>query len=815
MNILVITYWSFREPLIQAATLPYLEILSELVGPDDRIHLHTLEKPHLRLSAEELENQRVELDKLKITLITQNYHRFGFRAMLAWVMNLIKLTRYCRKNDIQIIHAFGSPAATSAHVLSKFTKLPYVVDSYEPHAESMVENGSWRKGGFAHRVLRYFERLQTRSAKGVLATTEGMRAYAAQTYRHIPRVFVTRPACVNTSLFNPQIKPVTQRSELGISDQAIVCIYAGKIGGIYLDREIFDFFSVCRKHWGDRFEVIMLSDASRDVIEALAKAAGLPTDIVTLRQVPHYDVPSYLALADFAINPVKPVPSKRYCTSIKDGEYWAMGLPVVIPANISDDSDLIREAEIGAVLESLSPAQYQSAVEEIDRLLEPSRRQAEKQRIAKIAEKYRGMHIARAAYAKLYGADGVLRKPTKSFLVLIYNSFRDPLFQNLMYRYLLRQSRENLHYHFDLITFEQRKYALTAEERRNTRILLASEGVEWHPLTYHSGAFMFIKKAWDFTNALVRVARIRLARRTKMIIAFANTSGSISLILSRLLKTKLMVYSYEPHSEFLAEFGIWKRNGWRFKVLNRLEQRLGKKAEYVLTGTRHMVETLQETAEGEVYRAPSSVDEKMFAFSASERQRIRAHHRIGSKKVMIYAGKFEGIYYGQEITDFCAELHANDPNWFFFFVTPVAHHVVRAFCEASRLSSSSYIIDEAQGSDEMSAWLSAADVGLTAIPPYPHQRYRSPVKVGEYLLCGLPYITCRGVSEDDEWAERENVGVVVSEISRASAREAAEAIDHLLNEDRNCLRERCRKVGIAYRGRHNVDPLFDQILAKA
>lgn len=814
MNILVITYWSFREPLIQAATLPYLEIIADLIGEDDRIHLHTLEKPELRLSQEELQAQQAALDQLKITLITQRYHRFGFRAMVAWLVNLFQLARYCRKHNIEVIHAFGSPAATSAHVLSKITKLPYIVDSYEPHAESMVENGSWRKGGLAHRVLRYFERAQTRSAKGVLATTEGMRAYAAQTYAHIPRVFVTRPACVNTALFNPEGVTPIGRSELGIAEDALVCIYAGKVGGIYLDQEIFDFFAVCRQHWGERFEVIMLTDAPREVIEALAQSADLPAHVITLRQVPHREVPGYLALADFAINPVKPVPSKRYCTSIKDGEYWAMGLPVVIPANISDDSDLIREAEMGAVLESLTTEEYQKAVEELDRLLEPSRRQAEKKRIAQIAEKFRGMHIARAAYAKLYGNDGVLRQPTKSFLVLIYNSFRDPLFQNLMYRYLLRQSRENLNYRFDLITFEQRKYALTAEERRNTRIILASEGVNWHPLTYHSGAFMFAKKAWDFTNALLKVARIRLARRIDMVMAFANTSGAISLIVSRLLRTKLMVYSYEPHSEFLAEFGIWKRSGWRYKTLNNLERQLGEKADYVLTGTRHMVEELKPVARGQVFRAPSSVDETVFTFSEEARQQLRRQYGIEQRRVMIYAGKFGGIYYDREITDFCAELLRQDPSWFFAFITPVDHAYVKALCDASGLPAGGYLINEARGSSEMVDWLSSSDIGLTAIPPYPNQRFRSPVKVGEYLMCGLPYITCRGVSEDDEWAEREQVGVVVPEISRETARSAAEAIEMLLATDRHVLRERCRKAGIAYRGRHVVDPLFDQILAE-
>jgi len=77
---------------------------------------------------------------------------------LAWGENLFWILRYCKQNKIHMLHAFGSPAATSAHVIHKLTKLPYVVDSYEPHAESMVENGSWTKQSFAYKLLWHFEK---------------------------------------------------------------------------------------------------------------------------------------------------------------------------------------------------------------------------------------------------------------------------------------------------------------------------------------------------------------------------------------------------------------------------------------------------------------------------------------------------------------------------------------------------------------------------------------------------------------------------------------------------------------------------------
>ncbi|WP_306641781.1 glycosyltransferase [Sanyastnella coralliicola] len=816
MKILVITYWSFKEPLIHAWTLPYLDMIRDAVGDECEIHLFTLEKEQMQLNAEEEKAARQELQSKGITWVKRDYHHFGWRAMRAWLGNLWMLRRYVKSNNIEVIHAFGSPASTSAHVISKWTRVPYIVDSYEPHAESMVENGSWKDGSLAYRLLSYFEKRQTRNAFATLATSEGMRDYAATTYDHVPRRFLNKPAVVDLDQFGPdqQVEGVS-RSALGVEKEDILCIYAGKVGGIYLRQEIFDFFKVCSERWGDRFRVIMLSDLKEDELRDLCASAELDPATIILRFVPHAHVAAYLALADFAINPVKPVPSKRYCTSIKDGEYWATGLPVVIPANISDDSDLIKQEGIGAVMETLDRTAYEGAVTTIEELIQPGNREKIRQRIREVAAQYRGLDIARNSYHQIYAPGGLLEQRPKNFVVLIYNSFRDPLFQNLVYEYMVEQSRRHWNYQFDLITFEQRKYQLPKEERKTIQAKLTAYGIDWSPLTYHSGSFMFIKKAIDFTNAFIQVVRIRLRKKPEMTIAFANNSAAISLLMSKVLGSKLMVYSYEPHSEFLAEFGIWKRSGWRYKILSRLEDRVGKDADYILTGTEHMVKELKGKAKGSVHRAPSSVDQQKFNFDQEARDQLRQEHGITEHKVLIYAGKFGGIYYDHEIAQFCAQLKASDPNWYFVFLSPSKKDEVRSILSEGGLTEQDYHLSETRTPEEMAAWLSAADIGLTAIPPYPSQRFRSPVKVGEYLMCGLPYITCRGVSEDDQWAEEYEVGVVIDEISSASAKEAQTQIDKLLEEPKESLRLRCRTTGIAYRGRAQVDELFEVILADA
>jgi hypothetical protein len=116
--------------------------------------------------------------------------------------------------------------------------------------------------------------------------------------------------------------------------------------------------------------------------------------------VAHEDVPEWLAMADFAVNPQRPVPAKRYGTPVKDGEYWAMGLPLVILPEISDDSEVVEKEKAGIILRSCTPEHMMQAVDELRHFLQ--RYPPPVPHIRAVAEKYRSMEIARRVYAEVY-----------------------------------------------------------------------------------------------------------------------------------------------------------------------------------------------------------------------------------------------------------------------------------------------------------------------------------------------------------------------------------------------------------------------------
>lgn len=400
-NVLILTYWSFKDALIQTYTLPYVRMIKKNIGKHSRLYLFTLEQQLYEMNSREWDVEKRKLQKENIYIIRFKYSKFGFKMIFKLVGVLMSLYKLIMINNINLIHAWCTPGGAIGYVLSKMTHSKLIIDSYEPHAESMVENRTWSAIGLKFRLMFWLEQMQSRKAKTVIALTQGMRTYAQEKYKATFDHYFIKPALVNFEKFNwNKVDYIALRREKNIEGK-VVCVYAGKLGGIYLEEEVFDFFKVASDFWGDKFKVFLLTDKNSDEVNAFIQQKNIPVNCIESLFVNHNEIQNYYQMADFAINPVKPVPSKRYCTSIKDGEYWAMGLPVVITKDISDDSDIINGEDIGYVLQEMTIEEYVNACEKITDLMTIDS-DLLSSKIKKVAKRYRDYSIAENIYEEIY-----------------------------------------------------------------------------------------------------------------------------------------------------------------------------------------------------------------------------------------------------------------------------------------------------------------------------------------------------------------------------------------------------------------------------
>src|SRR4029079_18645388 len=117
------------------------------------------------------------------------------------------------------------------------------------------------------------------------------------------------------------------------------------------------------------FRMLLLTNESEESLNMWKERAHIPDGVILKEFVSHEKVADYMGLGDFGISPYNPVPSRKYSAPIKNSEYFALGLPVVITNNIADDSKLIEDHHLGAVLKTLNDDEYLAAVKKIDRML--------------------------------------------------------------------------------------------------------------------------------------------------------------------------------------------------------------------------------------------------------------------------------------------------------------------------------------------------------------------------------------------------------------------------------------------------------------
>lgn len=397
---LVITTWPFNDGLILSYVLPYVRMMQRNMPPGSEIHIVSQEKNMQSLETPQVQALLEELAQKNIFLQPEMYAKLGWRKYFKLPMEIIKYTAFIFSRKITVIHTHAMGAGMLGTILSWLTGRKLVADSFEPLAESMIESETWKRGSLPFKVMLFFEKKLAQTASYHIACTPAMKEYAKRTYNVSLDGMHWKPACVNLDLFRYDAAQASMlRSEMGF-DNKIVAIYVGKFGSQYLDREIFDLFKCCYERWGDRFRVLVLSSHTDAELATYCAASAFPFELITKKFVPHGEVPRYMMAADFALTPVKPIPSKRYCTPMKDGEYWSIGLPVIITENISDDSDIIEQENIGAVLRQYDKNGYMEVVDKIGELLKEG--PALRERIVACAEKYRSYRIAEKVYADIY-----------------------------------------------------------------------------------------------------------------------------------------------------------------------------------------------------------------------------------------------------------------------------------------------------------------------------------------------------------------------------------------------------------------------------
>lgn len=343
MRLLFLSYWGMEDPLSHATVLPHVRILASLPQVQEVV-LACVERGVKRT----LPN-RPEFHKVNYVPLHWNQDGLGpFGQIIANQKVKQQLRSLLNQQPFDLVIARSTMAGDLVYSACIQHKIPYVIESLEPHTDYMVEAGVWSAGGLKARYMRRSEQRQLRYAFALLPLS---RAYAAalRSASGVTAPIHVMPCCVDFDRFTFQFeRRQAMRRELGCAPAELIGVYVGKFGGIYMQKDALNWFQYLFKT-EPGFRLLILS-GDPDSVLALFRESGIPMSRTTVLRSPPERVPDYLWAADVAFSLHLPTPSKLGISPIKNAEYLAAGLPVLSPVGIGDDPMYLEENGLGVVL---------------------------------------------------------------------------------------------------------------------------------------------------------------------------------------------------------------------------------------------------------------------------------------------------------------------------------------------------------------------------------------------------------------------------------------------------------------------------------
>ncbi len=393
-RVLFFSYWSASEPLTESTIVPRLRLMSAMPAIE-QVLLVTVER-----GGSPTIDAIQGMPGVEHLSIPTRFRWWGSLSKVDLLLRLpFILVRVVRRRKMDLLNSMGSLAGGIAHIVSRMAGIPYMVESVEPHADYMVDTGVWPRIGPYHFVAHYLERLQIRHAQYLVTVTTNYREKLLAGGVDASRLKII-PSVVDLDRFAFDPSQRTRlREQLGWQDR-IVAVYAGKYGGLYYDKKAYAIYSAARSIFGERFRLLLLTNEPVKRIHDRLEHVGFPLDHVHVRFLRHEEVADWLSAADIALSTYRLTPSALYLSPVKNGEYWANGLPILLTAGVSDDHRIIlRKPWAGAIFDLDKSGSVESALRHMVDLL---RTGVERERIMGLAREYRSMDIARRVYAEIF-----------------------------------------------------------------------------------------------------------------------------------------------------------------------------------------------------------------------------------------------------------------------------------------------------------------------------------------------------------------------------------------------------------------------------
>lgn len=255
-----------------------------------------------------------------------------------------------------------------------------------------------------------------------------------------------------------------------------------------------------------------------------------------------------------------------------------------------------------------------------------------------------------------------------------------------------------------------------------------------------------------------------------------------------------------PHDE-RVDFGEMSPYSIAYRLLRDFEVLAVRRADAVLTRSRKAIDILVARGGAGVNPGKFKVvtngrDENLFKPALQdERSEVRRSLSFeDDAPLLVYVGSsIQGKYCGREIFEFFRTVYAYRHDARLLLLTSSmreADFLLKEFEELRPFCHIKHVLSE-----NVPRYLSACDLGLVLIHPKFSMQAVAAIKLGEYLLCGLPVLASSGIGDSDEMVTN-GVGYSIASMLPDELEAAADWFLKTVLPDRDGFRQRSRDAGL-------------------
>lgn len=330
---------------------------------------------------------------------------------------------------------------------------------------------------------------------------------------------------------------------------------------------------------------------------------------------------------------------------------------------------------------------------------------------------------------------------------------------------------------------------------------LATTGIRWVPMGYAIQGAQWMQKIRNAFQSWRLSRRFLRGHQQRWLVGFLAFGGAYAALLGKAGLGRSATVCFEPHSRYMVEAGAWRKQGLKTRVMEWLENfQLSRSDLVVAPGTAAMELAHRHRRQGRTVLQAVTIDVRKALFVAGKRAEYRTLFGWEGKTVLAYVGKFGDLYYsaGQYVR--FMELAASSDRSVCFLIIATRQ-------ELDRLTSQEgfgplrdrVVLHPPVPPGSLHQLLSAADLGVIAVPPTPSQAFRSPVKTAWYWAAGLPLVVPEGIADDWRIARDEGVGLVTGELDQLDVDRFRSDLQAIREQDPDELRSRCMAAARKYR----------------